>query len=100
MAELAQKEIEFIVIGGETDAPGIKIVSDGHGGIKIVHVPGWNPEQLVELGAALKVIAAAAAIHREDAQHEILHAAIGLAGRELDGVAGEHGAGTVVVVAG
>ena len=48
--------VSFLIIGG-TDAPGIMILPDGHGGYKIVRVPGWNPEQMVELGAALDVLA-------------------------------------------
>ena len=44
-----------IVIGGGTDAPGI-IITFENGRIVIKHVPGWNPEQFRELGAALNII--------------------------------------------
>lgn len=44
----------FFVGGGGTDAGGW--VWTGHG---FKRVPGWNPEQLVELTAALKVLGAA-----------------------------------------
>jgi hypothetical protein len=47
--------IIFIGGGGLTDAGGI--VWDGH---RFKRVPGWNPEALLEVTSALKVIGAAA----------------------------------------
>jgi hypothetical protein len=63
--------VSFLIIGG-TDAPGIMIVPDGHGGYKIVRVPGWNPEQMVELGAALEVVAAAGRLKHPQVSQAIL----------------------------
>jgi hypothetical protein len=44
-----------IVIGGYTDAGGYIITFEG-GHIVIKRIPGWNPEQFAELGAALNII--------------------------------------------
>jgi hypothetical protein len=75
-------------------------VSDGHGGIKIVPIPGWNPEQAAELGAALKVIASASRIRQPEASQAILSAASKLAGSEIGHLTGgASGQTTVVVVA-
>lgn len=47
----------FIVHGG-SDAGGWQLVPDGHGGFKIVKVPGWQPEQIREITAALEAVSA------------------------------------------
>jgi hypothetical protein len=97
---VALQEQVIIVIGGYSDAPGFKIVSDGHGGFKIVPIPGWNPEQSMELGSALKVAAAASQIKQPEASQAILNAAAKLANAEIGRLVGSAGAGqtTVVVV--
>jgi hypothetical protein len=94
------QEQVILVVGGTTDAPGFKIVPDGHGGFKVIPIPGWNPEQAVELGAALRVLASAARIKQPEASHAILNAAAKLANTELGLLAGAAGTGhtTVVVV--
>jgi hypothetical protein len=91
--------VSFLVIGG-TDAPGIQIVPDGHGGWKIVRVPGWNPEQMVELGSAIRVAAAAGHIKESKVSQSILKSAAPLVSAELDKVLGQQpdGANVVVVV--
>ena len=50
--------IYYIGGGAGTDAPGWYIGPDG----KIHRVPGWNPEAMVDLSSAIKVIRAAAQI--------------------------------------
>jgi hypothetical protein len=94
------QEQAIIVIGGYTDAPGFKIVSDGHGGFKVVPIPGWNPEVSAELGAALRIVASAAQIKQPEASQAIMTAAAKLATSQIGALAGG-GAGqtTVVVVA-
>ena len=44
-----------IIIGGATDAPGWQITFE-NGKVVIKRIPGWNPEQLSELTAALNII--------------------------------------------
>jgi RimJ/RimL family protein N-acetyltransferase len=44
-----------IIIGGGTDAGGW-IITFEHGKVVIKRIPGWNPEQFAELGAALNII--------------------------------------------
>lgn len=54
------KQASMILIGGGTDAPGISIQPDGHGGWVVKKIPGWNPEAMAELASALKVVNSAA----------------------------------------
>jgi hypothetical protein len=89
--------VSFLLIGG-TDAPGIQIVPDGHGGWKIVRVPGWNPEQMVELGSVIQVVAAAGHIKEAKPSQAILKAAGPLVSAQLDTVLGKEGADAHVVV--
>ena len=63
----ALNEMVFFMVGGANDAPGFKIVPDGHGGFKVVPVPGWNPEQAVELGATLKALGSVGRLKRHEA---------------------------------
>ena len=95
------EEVIFVV-GGANDAPGFKIVSDGHGGITIVPIPGWNPEQAVELGAALKVIASAASIKQPEASKAILGAATKLAHAEIGRMVGKSAGGqhSIIIIGG
>lgn len=94
------REVEFLVVGGVNDAPGFKIVSDGHGGFKIVPVPGWNPEASLQLQAALKVLSAAASIKDEKVSTAVINAVGKLAQTEVAkwAGAGSKGASTVVVL--
>ena len=46
----------IITVGGFNDAPGFIIVSDGHGGFKIVKTPGWNPEVALEVNAGIAIL--------------------------------------------
>jgi hypothetical protein len=94
-------EAVIFVVGGTNDAPGFKIVPDGHGGFKVVPVPGWNPEQALELGAALKTVTSAARIKHAEGK-AILNAAMKLAQGELGSViGGQHPGGqTIVIVTG
>jgi hypothetical protein len=97
----ALREIEFLVVGGVNDAPGFKIVSDGHGGLKIVPVPGWNPEASRELQAALKVLGAVAGIKDEKVSQMVLSAVGALAQTEVTKLAGaKAGVSTVVIING
>jgi hypothetical protein len=90
-------QVSFLIIGG-TDAGGIRIVPDGHGGYKIVKVPGWNPEQMVELGHLIDVVSAAGRLKHPEVSQAILKAAGKLITSEITpGL--EQGAGEQVVVA-
>ena len=95
----ALQEVTFLVVGGVTDAPGFKIVSDGHGGFKIVPVPGWNPEQSLELGAALSVLSKAGRFKNAEASQAILTAAAKVAVTEVAKMAGATKGTTVVIAA-
>jgi hypothetical protein len=87
-----------IIIVGGTDGPGIRIVPDGHGGWKIERVPGWNPEQMVELGHGLAVISAASRLKTAGLAEQAITAVGGFVEKQL----GEHvgGAANVVVIRG
>lgn len=90
--------VSYLIIGG-TDAPGIMIVPDGHGGYKIVRVPGWNPEQMVELGAALEVVSGAGRLKHPEVSQALLKNVSKLVESELAPAMKEAGGHTVVVVA-
>jgi hypothetical protein len=90
--------LSFLVIGEGTDAPGIRLVPDGKGGWKIEKVPGWNPEQMAELGSALKAVEAGGRLKNATASKAILDHAAGLAQTELSGVLGKQAAAADVVV--
>ena len=88
-------QVSFLIMGG-TDAGGIRIVPDGHGGYKIVKVPGWNPEQMVELGRLIDVVSAAGRLRHPEVSQAILKAAGKLITAEITpGI--EKGADHVVV---
>jgi hypothetical protein len=95
----ALREMTIIVVGGANDAPGFKIVPDGHGGFKIVPVPGWDPQQMLELQQAVKIIAAAGRIKHERISHEILQSATRLVASELRGAIGKQQGDAPVVIA-
>lgn len=94
------KLTSFILIGGTNDAPGIRLVPDGSGGWKIEKVPGWNPEEMVELGAAIKLAAGGARLKHEKISGAIVSNAAELATEQLAraGLAAGEGATVVVVV--
>ena len=98
MAERILAEVVLFIVGGANDAPGFKIVPDGHGGFKVVPVPGWNPEQALELAAALRVVSAAGRLKHPES-HAIVNAAAKLVQGELRNLVGEqHGTTQNVVV--
>ncbi len=93
---MISERLAAIAIIGGTDGPGIQIVSDGHGGIKIVRVPGWNPEAMAELAAGLKVITAASRLKTAGLAEQAIKAVSGLVDKQL----GDHvGAANIVVLA-
>jgi len=92
------REVEFLVVGGVNDAPGFKIVSDGHGGFKIVPVIGWGIDSARELQGALKVLSAAGSIKDQKASQAILSVAGKLAQSEVTKWAGGAAKGTSTVV--
>jgi hypothetical protein len=92
IGKLQATEVVILVVGGLTDGPGFKLVSDGHGGFKVVPIPGWEPEVMRELGAALRALTAGAHIKSAEGasivnlaskivqakvQHQLGHAAAG-----------------------
>jgi hypothetical protein len=89
-------EVSFLIIGG-TDAPGIIIEPDGHGGWKIVRVPGWNPEQMVELGSALEVVAAASRLKHPEVSKTILNSVGKLVASEIAPALDKQAGGRAVV---
>jgi hypothetical protein len=92
--------VSFLIVGG-TDAPGIQLVPDGHGGWKIVRVPGWNPEQMLDLASIVQATAAGARVKDAKLSQTVLNAAAPAVGAELSKVLGKQaeGANVVVVVA-
>ena len=75
------KNIYFIGRFG-TDAGGWYIGADG----KIHRIPGWNPESMIELTAALSIIRVANQIKDERFNSSIMKEAYGFAQKQL----GEH----------
>ena len=86
--------LSSIIIVGGNDAPGIQLVPDGHGGWKIVRIPGWNPEAMVDLANGLAVISAAAKLRTPDLAQKVINAVGGF----VQGQLGEHAPGASVVV--
>jgi hypothetical protein len=96
MATVAAQQLTFLIVGGETDAPGWKLVWDGKEW-KIVPVPGWNPELTRELSSLAQIVAKASEVKNAQVSRAILNAAGPLVQKELSGAVGaEHG--TVVIV--
>jgi hypothetical protein len=95
---LKLEQLSFVIVGAGTDAPGWKLVPDGHGGWTIVPVPGWNPEQMVELGSALRVVSAAASLKHPEVSKTILNSVGKLVASELGPAIDAHQAGAHVVV--
>jgi|SRR3954447_1751769 hypothetical protein len=92
------QEQAIIIVGGINDAPGFKLVSDGHGGYKRVPIPGWNPEQFAELAASLKVLASVGQIKQPDANKSIMTAAAKLANEGIAHLSGGQAGNTVIIV--
>ncbi|HVN60773.1 MAG TPA: hypothetical protein VMT59_05895 [Gaiellaceae bacterium] len=90
---------EFIIVGGETDAGGFKIVPDGKGGWKIVPIPPWNPEAVLQFASAVRIVAEAGRLRAPQAQQTILKAATALVGSELAPVLDKGAAGGTLVIA-
>lgn len=92
------ERLASITIIGGTDAPGIQIVPDGHGGYIIKRVPGWNPEQMADLALGLNVITAASQLKTAELAEQVMKSVGGF----VEGQLGEHiaGAANVVVVRG
>ncbi len=94
------QEQAIIIVGGGTDAPGFKLVPDGHGGYKVVPIPGWNPEQFAELGASLKILAQAGRIKQPEASKAIMTAVSKLANQGISHLSGGQAAGNTVIIVG
>jgi len=92
------QERAIIIIGGGTDAPGYKLVPDGHGGYKVVPVPGWNPEAMLELSAALSILQQASRLKQPDASKGVMAAVSKIAQSGLTHLAGDQAGGTTIVV--
>lgn len=88
------KRLESITIIGGTDAPGIQIVPDGHGGYVIKRIPGWNPEAMRELANSLQVVTAASRLKTAG----LAEATIKSVGAIIEKQLGEHVAGANIVV--
>jgi hypothetical protein len=94
----AKEMMSFIIVGG-TDAPGWRLVPDGKGGWKLERVPGWNPEQMLELSSVLEVVSAAGRIKNAQVSKSILNSAAKLASAEIGNILGGAAAkGGVVAV--
>jgi len=95
---VALQERAIIIIGGGTDAPGVKLVPDGHGGYKVVPVPGWNPEAMLELSAAVSILQQATRLKQPEASKGVMAAVSKIASSDLTHLAGDQAAGATVVV--
>ncbi|HEY3947588.1 hypothetical protein [Phenylobacterium sp.] len=93
---MVKERLAAITIVGGTDAPGIQIVSDGHGGWVLKRVPGWNPEAMAELAHGLEVISAGSRLKTSGLAEQVINSVSGLVEQQL----GEHvgGAANVVVL--
>ena len=88
----------FYIIGAGTDAPGFRIVPDGHGGFKVEKVPGWNPEAMRDLASAARALGSVGALRRADHAHDALNAVAKLATAQLQELPHGEGAGGAPVV--
>ena len=82
-----------IIIGGGTDGPGWSITFE-NGKIVIKPLPGWNPEQLVELGAALNVMRDATKLKSPRLAEAAIHSVWDFAQKQFD----QHLKGDAVMV--
>jgi hypothetical protein len=91
---VTKQALTSIIIVGGTDAPGIQLVPDGHGGWKIVRIPGWNPEAMVDLANGLAVISAASKLKAPGLAQQVINAVGSFVQKQI----GEHAPGASVVV--
>jgi hypothetical protein len=91
---VASERLAGITILNGTDAGGVRIVPDGHGGWRIIKVPGWNPESMFELANSLEVISAASRLKTSG----LAEAAIKSVGGFVEKQLAEHAGGANVVV--
>jgi len=82
----------IIIIGG-SDAGGY-IITFEHGRIVFKRIPGWNPEQLVELSAALNIIREATKLKTPGLAEAAAGSVMEFAQKQL----GEHVKGGAVLV--
>lgn len=83
-----------IIIVGGTDAPGI-IITFENGKVVIKRVPGWNPDQFVELGAALNILREATKLKTPGLAEAAAHSVMEFTQKQLD----QHVKGNAVLVA-
>jgi hypothetical protein len=72
-----------IVVGGGTDAGGI-IITVENGKLVIKRIPGWNPEQFLEIGAALNIIREASKLKAGNVAEAAVKSVWDFAQKELD----------------
>lgn len=82
-----------ILVGGGTDAGGY-IITFEHGKIVIKKVPGWNPEQYSELGAALTILKEATKLKHPGLAEAAAASVMEFTQRQLD----QHAKGGTVLV--
>lgn len=75
--------LSLMIVGG-TDAPGIRIVPDGHGGFKIEKVPGWNPDAMSDFSHALKVVDVASRIRQQGVAEVAIKSVMQFVQKEFD----------------
>lgn len=93
---MVTKALQSITIIGGTDAPGIQIVPDGHGGFVLKRLPGWDPELMRELANSLHVVSAASRLKTNGLASAVIKSVGSLIEQQL----GDHlgGAANVVVL--
>lgn len=82
-----------IIIGGGTDAPGF-IITFENGKVVIKRIPGWNPEQFSELGAALNILRQATKLKTPGLAEAAAHSVMEFTQKQLN----EHVKGSAVLV--
>jgi len=82
-----------IVVGHGTDGGGV-IITIENGKVVIKRIPGWNPEQYVELGSALTIIREAAKLKTPNLSEAAIKSVWDFAQKQLDA----HVQGDAVVV--
>ncbi|MCC6537802.1 MAG: hypothetical protein IT162_09650 [Bryobacterales bacterium] len=85
--------MRIIFIGGGTDAGGWYIGPDG----KIHRIPGWNPEAMADLSAALTVLKVGSRIKAKGVADRAIKSVLALAQKELGEYAGKEGGAIVVL---
>jgi hypothetical protein len=85
--------VHSIIIGGGTDAGGI-IITFEHGKLVIKKIPGWNPEQFAELGAAVNILREATKLKTPGLAEAVAHSVMEFTQKQLD----QHVKGSAVLV--